>query len=294
MISRGDAGGASGQKPPGEGRQLEEDSGERRRKHYEDIIRGYALLFKPRTAEKAGAWPALIEYRLSSGVSYYYNEGKTTILHLEFPSELEGMRDQIKSHLGPNWAVWEALVRDTKSHLGAVVAEWERILEELSRRARAIGLSPYEKLFDRPLDIYWPSMFLNAVWTDIGFYETNGTHQWQTTKVVEEQTPLQRGHFQDVVQTWVFSDLPWMLTQSKEAAESMKEAWKEEALKAEPRIWDLLEERDLLQDRSRALLRGLRRAEAEVQGYGRGLANACPVCQPLIEQLNGTGPSGHR
>jgi hypothetical protein len=85
-----------------------------------------------------------------------------------------------------------------------------------------------------------------------------------------------------------------LLTQSKDAAESMKEAWKEEALEAEPRIWDLLEERDLLQDRSRALLRGLRRAEVEVHGYRRGLANACPICQPLIEQLNGTGPSGDR
>src|ERR1700722_954185 len=224
---------------------------EQLRKHYEEMLIYYGRLFERKAARPPAQWPALIEYRMTGGVAYYYNEDQTIVLPLEFPKDLETVQDQIRAHLGTEgWERWEGLVRDTNAHLEAVVGLWRQIMEDMAVAAHRIGLFPYEKLFDRPLDIYWPSMFINAIWGDAGYYDGNKAHLWETTEVVEETTAIPMRHTTDVVQTWVFSGLPWVLTQSREAAEMIKKAWKDEALKVEPQVWSLLEERGRIEHRT--------------------------------------------
>ena len=260
------------------------------RAHYEEILQDYGLLFERKTGRPPAQWPALIEYRITGGVAYYYNEEQTAVLPLEFPKALESVQDQIVAHLGPeSWEKWEDLVRDTSSHLEAVVGLWKVILEDVATAAHNIGLFPYERLSERPLDIYWPSMFLNAIWGDVGYYEGNKAHLWERTKVVEETTAIPMRHTTDVVQTWVFSGVPWILTQSRDAAEMMKKAWEDEAVKIEPRVWDLLEERNRIEDTTRELLTTLHRSEVEYGGYHKDLPNACSKCKPWLDELERLG-----
>jgi len=256
---------------------------EKLRSHCAEILRNYGLLFERKTARPPGPWPAWIEYRVMGGVAYYYNEEKIVLLPLALAKQLDSVQDQLRSHLGPeNWLTWENLVRDTNAHLESVTQEWRRILEEISVAAHNIGLAPYEKLAERPLDIYWPSRFLVAIWEDIGYYDKNGVHLWERTKVVGGYTPISMRHTEDTVQTWAFADLPWVLTQNEEAAEMMLRAWEEEAIKAEPRVWELLQERSRIVSRTGEFIAVLRRSEMEYNGYQKPLPFTCSVCKPLL------------
>src|SRR5713226_373883 len=98
-----------------------EELKENLRQHYEEILRDYGLLFEKKTARPPGAWAPFIEYRLTGGAAYYFNEGEVVVLPLAFPKDLEDVQEEVKGHLGPeNWEKWEGLVRDTNSHLEAV------------------------------------------------------------------------------------------------------------------------------------------------------------------------------
>jgi hypothetical protein len=262
------------------------------RSHCAEMLRDYGLLFERKTAHPPGPWPASIEYRVTGGVAYYYNEGKTALLPLALPKELEPVEAQLRSHLGPeNWLVWEELARDTNAHLESVTQEWRRILEELGVAAHDIGLAPYEKLAERPLDIYWPSRFLEAIWEDIGYYDKNRAHLWERTKVVGGVTPISMRHTEDTVNTWAFADLPWVLTQSKDAAEMMLRAWEKEAMRAEPRVWGLLQQRSRIESRAGEFIAVLRRTEMEYSGYHKALPFPCSVCKPWIDELETPKPS---
>lgn len=261
------------------------------RSHRVEILRDYGLLFERKTAPPPGPWPASIEYRVTGGVAYYYNEGKTVVLPLALPEELEPVEDRLRSHLGPeNWLTWEGLVRDANAHLEAVTQEWRRILDELDVAAREIGLAPYEKLAERPLDIYWPSRFLEAIWQDIGYYDKNRAHLWERTKVVGGVTPISMRHTEDTVNTWAFADLPWVLTQSKDAADMMLRAWEKEAMRAEPRIWELLQQRSRIENRTGEFIAVLRRTEMEYSGYHKALPFSCSVCKPWVDELETPQP----
>jgi hypothetical protein len=98
-------------------------------------------------------------------------------------------------------------------------------------------------------------------------------------------------HNVDTVQTWVFSGLPWILTQSKDSAEKMKKGWEDEAVKVEPEVWELLQERARIEGRTVELLSALRRTEIEYAGYHRYFPYACSVCRPWLDELKGTSPS---
>jgi hypothetical protein len=273
------------------GTRAEEPNGSLR-EHYGEIVRDYGLLFERKSARPPAQWPASIEYRMTGGVAYYYNEKKTVILPLAFPKTLEGVEEQVRSHLGPeNWERWEGLVRDTNAHLELVTKMWIQILEDLAAAAREIGLREYEKLIERPVDIYWPSKFLEAIWGDIGFYDKNHSHQWETVEIVEEMYAMPMRHNVDTVQTWVFSGLPWVMTQSKDAAEKIKKVWEDEAVKVEPGVWDLLQERSRIESRTVELLSTLRRSELEYAGYRRNFPYACSVCRPWLDELKGTRSS---
>ncbi len=256
------------------------------RSHCAEILRDYGLFFERKTSCPPGPWPASIEYRITGGVAYYYNEGKIVLLPLALPKNLEPVEDKLRLHLGPeSWLAWEELVRDTNAHLESVTQEWRRILEEIGVAADEIGLAPYEKLAERPLDIYWPSRFLETIWQDIGYYDENRAHQWERTKVVEGVTPISMRHTEDTVNTWAFTDLPWVLTQSKDAADMMLRAWEKEAMRAEPRIWELLQQRSRIESRTAEFIAFLRRTEMEYNGYHKALPFPCSVCKPWIAEL---------
>jgi hypothetical protein len=256
-------------------------------KHFDQVLQSYGKLFETKVAKPPGAWGPFIEYRLMTGAaSYYFNEGHTVVLPLELPEELKAVEDELRAHLGAeNWEGWEALVLETRSHLDGVAKTWTKIREDLDARAQEIGLTPYEKLTDRPLDIFWPSRFVAAIWEDLGYYEKYGYHQWERTPIMAEQTLVPMRHTVDVVQTWVYSGIPWVLTQNREAAEQMKRAWEDEARKIEPAVWELLEGRNRLEDRSREFLRRLQRSEVEYRGYGKDLPNQCSRCRPWLDEL---------
>lgn len=256
------------------------------REHYEDVLRGYGLLFEKRSARPPAQWPAWIEYRMTGGVAYYYNERKTQVLPLEFPKALEASTEKIKSHLGPeNWATWEGLVRDTNSHLEAVTQEWARILDEFGKVVHDIGLVQHESLYARPLDVYWPSKFLQAIWDDVGYYDRYKTHQWESVKIIQLMTVVPMRHSEDAVMCFEFKDLPWILTQSQQAAEEMKRAWENEAIAVEPRVWDLLQERSRIEARTAEFISTLRRVEMEYTGYRKNLPFSCETCRPWLDEL---------
>ena len=262
-------------------------------KHFDEVLQGYGRLFERREAKPPGSWGPFIEYRLMTGAAaYYFNEGHIVILPLDLPQQLKAVEDELRAHLGAeNWESWEALVLETRSHLDGVVRTWTRIREDLDARAHEIGLTPYEKQIERPLDIFWPSRFVAAIWEDLGYYEKYGRHQWERISVVEEQTLVPMRHTVDVVQTWAFSGIPWVLTQNREAAEQMKRTWEDEALRIEPAVWELLEGRNRLEDRAREFLRRLRRSEVEYRGYGKDLPNQCSRCRPWLDELKRPAPS---
>ncbi|MDA4112717.1 MAG: hypothetical protein OK474_01590 [Thaumarchaeota archaeon] len=257
------------------------------KKHFDEVLQIYGTLFERKVAEPPGAWGPFIEYRLTTGAAaYYFNEGHTVVLPLELPQELKAVEDELRAHLGAeNWERWEALVLETRSHLDVVAKTWTKMREDLDTQAHEIGLTSYEKLTERPLDIFWPSRFVAAIWEDLGYYEKYGYHQWESTSIVMEQTLVPMRHTVDVVRTWAFSGIPWVLTQSRESAEQMKRAWEDEALEIEPAVWAILEERNRLEDRSREFLRRLQRSEVEYRGYRKDLPNQCSRCRPWLDEL---------
>ena len=254
------------------------ESSSQLKRHYDELASAYTRWFEyiPQRPQYKGLM--LIEYRMPSSAAFYMANEQIIVNKLRLPESFTSFQDPLKEHLGAeNWPRWESLASEINNNIDSAVALWNEIEGNISSSARSAGLIRQSGPTDPVVDVFWPELFVNAIWRDSDYYAEKKVHAWEDARVVRSDTTIPQRHGYDVVQSWVFENTNMVRSQNKEPADAMKEAWAKEAMRAEPLIKNLLAERvqtDAKAQDFRAML------QSQVTSYAQTsrLPGACATC----------------
>jgi hypothetical protein len=228
----------------------------------------------------------LVEYRVSGAAVFFMANGDTLRYPLALPDEFTRIVEQIKDHLGGQGSKeWDDLVADVNSNLSAAISLWNEVRKALAVAARKAGLFAASAPLGEVADTYWPELFVASIWQEPAYYDEKKVHSWEKLDIVETEFTLNNSHSFDSFRAWIFADSNMIRGQSKKSVEDMKEAWQNEATRAEPSLRKLMAERVRIDEAARKFQVLLGNLESE---YVRtsALSGVCSICKPWLDELN--------
>jgi hypothetical protein len=261
------------------------------KRHSDEVVVAYRRWFDniPKRPQYKGF--LLVEYTMPAAAVYLYANGEIVIHRLALPDDLAIHREELKGHLGAErWKQWEVLIAEVGDHQDAAVGLWNEVGGRMEIAARQAGLFASSKPTQDPPDAYWPELFMASILQEPEVFAQKRVHGWDAVKVVEENYHVPSKHERDAVHTWVFESSNMVRSQSLESLRMFMKSWRDEALRAEPKIVGLSSERARIETNAKEFQKMLRDLQEEYVRAAK-LSGACPTCKPMLESLGLTQQS---